>query len=313
MSLCRICKNEENNKILDVKKISENSSEFCEYILCAKCRSLSIKNLPDNYKELYNEYYSFIQKGKIGNRSFFKKFLLAKILRMMKKTSIKNLPMMALDFLKLDLDCKILDVGCGSGEFIKELYRHGYRKILGIDPNLKEDIDLGENIKLKKLNLVDLNESFDVITLNHSLEHMNKIENIFHKISELLSNNGVCIIRIPNIESFSFRKFQTFWTGINPPYHFILPSIGAINNLCEKFDLKIFKIKGEQTIQMFIANLENQLNLADLDKIFGDNNYCNYLKHFTKMDLKYWNRKVYKIKKHPELCDWLIYYLKRNI
>lgn len=77
--------------------------------------------------------------------------------------------------LKLNQDSQILDVGCGSGYFIKSMRNLGYHNVLGITLN---DTDIEEcnkqNLQTLKtdFNFIDLPDKYaDFIFCRHSLEH----------------------------------------------------------------------------------------------------------------------------------------------
>ena len=64
--------------------------------------------------------------------------------------------------------------------------------------------------------------------------------------------------------------------------------------------------------EMFLANIENELNLVDLDIIFSSKKYIKKAVWFNNKELKFWHKKATKIRKHPELCEWIVYYLRKK-
>lgn len=118
----------------------------------------------------------------------------------------------------------LLDVGCGRGYFLKSAADAGF-SVFGIDV-AQNAIDYVENqfcLKgdVKSINeLVQTGEKYDIITLWHVLEHFYDPFAELTKIRNLLSDNGVCFIEVPNLNSLKFRLSQNKWYGGNhPKYH----------------------------------------------------------------------------------------------
>jgi len=119
---------------------------------------------------------------------------------------------------------RILDVGCGSGYFLRALDgrrwdRFGVetgsaaveaaRRHLG-DENVVEG-SLGDS-------QFD-NESFDVITFWSSLEHMNHPRAALREAQRVLKAHGRLIVQLPNAESYQSRLFKGNWFALDAPRH----------------------------------------------------------------------------------------------
>ena len=100
----------------------------------------------------------------------------------------------------------ILDVGCGRGEFIKELLFDGKKKILGVDTNTQMiDRCLLENLPVKHLNGVNyLNENNELklggIFSSQVIEHLNptQIVTLIDGAYRNLIDGGVLILETIN-------------------------------------------------------------------------------------------------------------------
>lgn len=105
---------------------------------------------------------------------------------------------------------RVLDIGAGSGEFLFAIKAMGGEG-KGIEPNvgyqqycveaLGLDIALGD--------IADLGAghgAYDVIRLNHVVEHLNDPIAQIAALSELLTPDGVFYISVPNIETYCRTK-----------------------------------------------------------------------------------------------------------
>lgn len=168
---------------------------------------------------------------------------------------------------------KLLDIGCGLGWLVIQAQKMGF-DALGID-NGKACIDIGKkylhaNIKFASLENFKSREKFDIITLNHVLEHIEKPKTFLTKTKSFLNENGYLIIACPNIDSLMFKIFRQKWYGLVPNQHrfqyspkslkFLMGRTGfktekvVINNL----DYRVLGFKG------LIFNLI--LKIADITK-----------------------------------------------
>ncbi|MGL5820573.1 MAG: class I SAM-dependent methyltransferase [Sarcina sp.] len=96
--------------------------------------------------------------------------------------------------------CKILDIGCGGGWFLDYFKKKGHL-VYGVEPalNLKPALkEKGIKVFTGSIYDVDLKEKFDVITLNNVLEHIENPDLVIEKAYELLDDEGILIVKVPN-------------------------------------------------------------------------------------------------------------------
>jgi len=116
---------------------------------------------------------------------------------------------------------KLLDIGCGTGDFIQFAQKKGL-KIFGIEPNQKA-IEIAKN-KISREGeffdeLSDTDETFDSITLWHVLEHIPDLNRTLIEIKSKLKSEGELIIAVPNYKSFDAKFYQSFWAAYDVPRH----------------------------------------------------------------------------------------------
>ncbi len=143
---------------------------------------------------------------------------------------------------QIPMDGNILDVGCGRGEFIEEAYLRGYRCIRGIDPFLSDSSLRSTPFLIERKSIEDLraDEIFDLIIMNHSLEHMPDGNQTLESLREHMTDSSVLCVRIPVIGD-GWKIFGTDWVAIDAPRHIIIHSQRSIEIAAKKAGFKIVK------------------------------------------------------------------------
>lgn len=152
---------------------------------------------------------------------------------------------------------KILDIGAGTGDFLKVCSDNGW-EVSGVEPSLKArgiaQNKLGNNKgsffetveELKKEEGVFL--GFDVITMWHVLEHVPNLDETIFNLKKLLKPEGTIVIAVPNFKSYDAAYYKQFWAAYDVPRHlwhfsqtairrlFFFQSMEVVNTLPMKFD-----------------------------------------------------------------------------
>jgi 2-polyprenyl-3-methyl-5-hydroxy-6-metoxy-1,4-benzoquinol methylase len=119
--------------------------------------------------------------------------------------------------------CRLLDFGCGAGLFLRQMHNRGWQ-VAGLDFSEKVVQQVREKLKLPvllgTLPHPDLPpESFDLVTLWHSLEHVHQPLEVLREVNRLLVPGGKVLVAVPNIDSVPFRWFGSSWYGLDLPRH----------------------------------------------------------------------------------------------
>lgn len=113
-----------------------------------------------------------------------------------------------LDLLKsAPKDSKILDVGCSSGIFLKDLEALGFdaQNLFGIDISKKAIANCKanglNNVSVMDAQNITLNEKFDIIVASDCLEHLEKDEKALENWKDLLKIGGTMYVFVPAFNS----------------------------------------------------------------------------------------------------------------
>lgn len=201
---------------------------------CVNSQCASIWLDPSPIKEdIYKLYDNYITHPVEPTKKTFLKKILERILLIFlySNPERKYYDTMYLSNLKPG---RLLDIGCGDGQRLIFMKSKGW-DVIGqeIDPkaaafSLKE----GFKIYLGDLPNLKLPENhFDVIIMNHVIEHLLDPLAILTECHRILKKNGHLIIITPNSQALTHFFFKNNWIGLDPPRHIFIFSKISLNSL----------------------------------------------------------------------------------
>jgi 2-polyprenyl-3-methyl-5-hydroxy-6-metoxy-1,4-benzoquinol methylase len=112
---------------------------------------------------------------------------------------------------------RLLDIGCAIGTELAVARERGW-KAIGIElasASVRIAQDAGLDVRLQEL--LDAQfpaESFDLITMNHVLEHVAHTPAFMRELRRILHRDGLLFISLPNVHAwkFYFRRGAYAWT-----------------------------------------------------------------------------------------------------
>lgn len=138
---------------------------------------------------------------------------------------------------------KILDYGCGAGDFLEFSQRKNLQ-ILGVEPNENArktaQKKVGQNLIINS-ELNQIPEKFDIITLWHVLEHIPNLYEFLEELKSHLNPNGKIYIAVPNYKSFDAQYYKKHWAAYDVPRHLWHFSPESLESLFNSFGMKIEK------------------------------------------------------------------------
>lgn len=132
---------------------------------------------------------------------------------------------------------KVLDLGCGNGNFVAKLTSAGITaEGVDFDPNaVQQAKSAGLNVNLGDITYYEGETTkFDIVTMNHVIEHIHNPTHCLEAIYRILKKPGFVHMEYPNINSLGHETFGQDWRGLEVPRHITLPSIRGIQHVLEQ-------------------------------------------------------------------------------
>ncbi len=148
----------------------------------------------------------------------------------------------------LYLNSSILEIGCGSGDFLTHLQKNGYKDLTGFEPSINAINSSKRSIRVKIINaifnpkLLPNKKKFDLICCFMTIEHVADPFLLFKNIKKILKQNGKLIIICHDRNSF-INKVLGKKSPIVDIEHMQLFSRLSIFNLFKKNGFRNIKIE----------------------------------------------------------------------
>ena len=187
-----------------------------------------------------------------GKKSVFERFYqIAKSINLNDKLKLVN---------KIANGKKILDYGCGVGDYLEHMQKNGY-DVLGMEPNDSArkiaQSKLGEN-KITSTEIEHINGKFDVITLWHVLEHIPNLHEIIVQLKKHLKENGTLVIAVPNHQSYDAKYYGQYWAAYDVPRHLWHFTETSMHKLFNEFGMKIESVHPMKLDSFYVSLLSEK-------------------------------------------------------
>jgi len=162
---------------------------------------------------------------------------------------------------------RILDIGAGTGDFLSVAKKDGWQTI-GVEPSTKaKSIAINKGVSFVDLTTELANNSFDVISMWHVLEHVPDLDKQIKELKRLLKPKGTLLIAVPNFKSFDAKHYEKFWAAYDVPIHFWHFSKTAIKLLFEKEKMKLEKVLPMKFDSFYVSLLSEKYKSGKMNFI----------------------------------------------
>jgi 2-polyprenyl-3-methyl-5-hydroxy-6-metoxy-1,4-benzoquinol methylase len=193
---------------------------------------------------------------------------------------------------RINKNTRILDIGCGKGDFALALSTHNVDAVIGIDFS-KESISAANN-SLNSSNLpcqfihCDASDfrhefQFDFITLNDVFEHLSdrELSKLFINLKNIISKNGEIIIHTPNGLALCNDTDRTLFSILYKTYYQLFRNWEGQERTAEQiyYDQVHINIKSYPQIKRFLKDLgfTTQVQYDNKSKWFFLNQFSTHL------------------------------------
>jgi len=240
---CPLCQSNNNHLLVEHK--NDYYQKSFKYVKCNKCNFVYLNPAPRetalNFFYSFKNYYSVIPVN--SNQKFEKKLQL--------KSNELRVKLLR-DYCQLEKSTKVLDVGCGTGNFASFLSEKFNSKVTCID---KDPLALSfinkhfPQIKTIETDFKQLNtdDKFDLITMWGYIEHEFSPSATFTKAFELLNFGGYLIVDAPNIAGSLAKKSIKNWPYLHSPYHICHFEPKTISAIANNAGFDIIELKYKKT------------------------------------------------------------------
>ena len=268
--------------------LTKEDFHICE---CLNCGLLYTMPRPsqDKIGEYYKseEYYSH-QENKKG--------FIPRLYEKVKKVNLKHKYKLATKGLEAG---RLLDIGCGVGDFMHTAETHSWQCV-GVEPSEDAKTIARQRTKAKLLSSEDLEQlpdaSFDVITMWHVLEHVDNLKWQVAQLQRLIKPQGRIVIALPNYKSYDGQYYKEHWAAYDVPRHLSHFNRKTISKILTTNELKLVETDKLRWDAYYISYMSEQYKIHKLPLLRGA--YRGWLSNMKARRSGEWSSVVYIFEKN---------------
>lgn len=167
---------------------------------------------------------------------------------------------------------RYLDVGCGTGRFLRMANQLGIPKpsIAGIELEESALASLraeGFNVECAGVedSKLTMEQRFDLITMFHVIEHVADPGDVVNRLAHALTDGGILAIETPNLDSLDARIFRArWWGGYHFPRHWHIFTLASLTQLLEKAGLEVIATRYQTGHSFWLFSLHHAFRYGKL-------------------------------------------------
>ena len=224
---CNLCGSREHVLVRECREQRYNTSVPFSLVKCTHCELVYLNPRPSEreilvyyppaYQAAIRQVLQEVRQSRIGLMGL-------RIMRRLRKPPL----------LKVG---RVLDIGCSGGDYLAYLRTLGW-EVYGIELDkeaaryAREHFGLNVCVGAAERTLSDFqNESFDIVTMWHVLEHVFDPSLVLAEVYRVLRPGGILMLEMPNFNSLWASILGKYWFPLEIPrhlYHFTPLTLKAI-------------------------------------------------------------------------------------
>jgi len=197
----------------------------------------------------------------------------------------------------------ILDLGCGTGDFLNYFENRGWQTT-GIEPTPEPRNYAINTYKLKVYDISEFDKlnpkSFDVVTMWHVLEHVHQLKEQFESSIRVLKDNGLLIIALPNQQSWDAQYYKNFWAAYDVPRHLYHFTPETFKKFICNFNLQLVETLPMRFDSFYVSLLSEQYKKSKAKYLLSFFNGMRSNFYAGKSSINY-SSMIYLVKKNNSI------------
>jgi hypothetical protein len=146
------------------------------------------------------------------------------------------------------------------------------------------------------MSISEIDDKYDLILFNHSLEHMEDPELVLKEVAKKNTAESLVVIRIPIVGCYAWKKYGTDWDGLDAPRHLFIPTKKSLTLLANRCGFEIINMFCDSTSMQFWASEQYKRGIPLMDprsysinpknSIFNKTQMKNFRKEAEKLNLE---------------------------
>jgi 2-polyprenyl-3-methyl-5-hydroxy-6-metoxy-1,4-benzoquinol methylase len=252
LNACPVCDNKQTTNFLSCVDYTVSQQTF-QIVSCSVCTFKYTNPRPGS-----NEIGKFYQSEDYISHSNTKRGLMNKLYQVVRNYTISKKVSIIKQYVSRGT---ILDIGCGTGEFLNFSHNNGFQTT-GVEPGNDARKYAIENYSLSVYNEDYIktipDSSFDVITMWHVLEHVHDLNDRVGELKRIIKDNGIVLIAVPNHTSLDASIYKEYWAAYDLPRHLYHFSPDTIVRLFKKHGFKSEKILPMKFDSFYVSMLSEK-------------------------------------------------------
>jgi len=252
-----------------------------------------LETTPQPNEEVLGDYYNSIDyiSHTDSSRNFFEKsYQYVRKIALRRKLTLINL-------LPVEGRC-LLDVGCGTGDFLQLANKHNWC-VNGVEPNTDARAIANEKTNNAVYHIEQLDyyspQSFDVISLWHVLEHVPNLNSYILRLHKLLKDNGRLVVAVPNYKSYDASYYKSYWAGFDVPRHLWHFDQNSMSKLFNDNNMRLEAITPMKFDAFYVSLLSEKYKTGKMNYLRAL--YVGLLSNFKANRTKEFSSLIYIIRK----------------